>query len=309
MDIGIKISTDPILSRLVQPYNKNDIQQIKEQILNDPSKRVIKIWHSKHLSDEFIYKTCLELGVEIKLKEYDFYDLNSAAVYICKDQLLRHDLTNEYQKYLIGKEYYYYSIIESQNYLQKQNIKSKVAETIGRRLYLSSGTVLKYGVYASAIDTIYDSAPSFAEQILTSHLLVSHDNIIELSRIRPDEIKAVAKHVSKYKIDHLTFADIRDAIKEKYIQNKAPVSRKERREKKLSESAQIRQMPVYDPDSDVNSLCMTIGSWISSIQRVNNSVDFNKITTRARLQLVKELSFLERTINTIQEALVERNNP
>lgn len=112
MDIGIKISTDPMLSRLVQPYNKNDIQQLREQILNNPGKRIIKVWRNKHLSDEFIYSTCMELGVQIEIKEYGFPDFNSAAVYVCKDQLLRQGLTNEYQKYLIGKEYYFSSIIE-----------------------------------------------------------------------------------------------------------------------------------------------------------------------------------------------------
>ncbi len=302
------ITTDPVLSRLIQPYSKNNIQQLREQLCNEPGRKTIKTWHNKHLNDELIFDLCIEIGIPIDIKEYDFFDFNSAAVFICKNQLLRHDLTNEYQKYLIGKEYHYSSMLEIQSSQQKQNLKSKVASTIGKRLYLASGTVLKYGIYASAIDTIFESDPDFARQILSGHLLVSHDNIIELSRIPPDEIRSVAKNARECKIEHLTFADIRDGIKAKYQQNKAPVSRKERRELKLSESAQIRQMPVYDPDSDVNSLCMTIGSWISSIQRVNNSVDFNRITTKARLQLVKELSFLERTINTIQEALVERNN-
>ena len=67
-------------------------------------------------------------------------------------------------------------------------------------------------------------------------------------------------------------------------------------------------MPVYDPDSEVNSLCMTIDSWISSIQRVSASENFEKITLKASLQLMKKLSFLEHTINAVQESLVERTN-
>ena len=51
---------------------------------------------------------------------------------------------------------------------------------------------------------------------------------------------------------------------------------------------------------------MTIDSWISSIQRVKNSESFGKITNKASLQLMKKLSFLEHTINTLQESLVER---
>ena len=65
-------------------------------------------------------------------------------------------------------------------------------------------------------------------------------------------------------------------------------------------------MPEYDPDSEVNSLCMTIDSWVSSIQRVNNKCDLSKITNKASLNLMKKLSFLEHTIHDIQDSLVER---
>ena len=56
-------------------------------------------------------------------------------------------------------------------------------------------------------------------------------------------------------------------------------------------------MPEYDPDAEVNSLCMTIDSWVSSIKRVNNSENFPKTTYSASLKLVKKLSILEHTIN------------
>jgi hypothetical protein len=64
----------------------------------------------------------------------------------------------------------------------------------------------------------------------------------------------------------------------------------------------------YDPDSEVNSLCMTIDSWISSIQRVKNSENFPKISHGASLKLMKKLSIIENTINAVQELLVERTN-
>ena len=65
-------------------------------------------------------------------------------------------------------------------------------------------------------------------------------------------------------------------------------------------------MPKYDPDSGVNSLCMTIDSWISSVQRVRTSEDFPKITEQASLRLMKKLSGLEYVLNGMQDSLVER---
>ncbi|WP_049945251.1 hypothetical protein [Butyrivibrio sp. AC2005] len=65
-------------------------------------------------------------------------------------------------------------------------------------------------------------------------------------------------------------------------------------------------MPAYDPDSEVNSLCMTIGSWVSSIERVNKTADFTKIATKARIRLSRELASLDLTIKDIQSSLEER---
>jgi len=105
---------------------------------------------------------------------------------------------------------------------------------------------------------------------------------------------------------HLTFSDIRHEVKNTYTQAKAPVSRRERKEQKEKSNVGIRQMPAYDPDSDVNSLCMTISSWVSSIERVNGNTDFSSISNRAMLELMIQLTILESTIRALQKALVER---
>jgi len=66
-------------------------------------------------------------------------------------------------------------------------------------------------------------------------------------------------------------------------------------------------MPTYNPDSEVNSLCMTIGSWISSIERVNSKVNFDRVTPKAISQLIQELTSLAGTVCSIQKRLEERN--
>ncbi|WP_294463556.1 hypothetical protein, partial [uncultured Ruminobacter sp.] len=77
---------------------------------------------------------------------------------------------------------------------------------------------------------------------------------------------------------------------------------------KDSSSTSIRQMPEYNPDADVNSLCMTIDSWVSSIKRVNQKVDFSTITRKATLTLVRQLTILEQTVNMLQKTLTERDS-
>lgn len=304
----LSVSTDNRLARLIQPYSEKDIVELKEELSLKHGPQTIRIWNGKHLHEEHIYKICVEMGIDIELKKYQFACFSLAAAYVCKKQLLRQGLTNEYRKYLIGKEFNSSYEFDDGKPIKYISSKSKIANTIGTRLFVSSGTVIKYGAYAEAIDCIFDGDEDFAKEILLGHILVSHENIIELSRIKTEEIRSVAKCTKKNNIDHLTFADIRNGVKARYLNEKGEVSRSEKKNRKLNENIGIRQMPVFDPDSEVNSLCMTIGYWISSIQRVNNSVDFSRITTKARIQLVKELSFLERTVDNIQESLIERKN-
>ncbi len=307
-DNVLRLATDTMLARLIQPYSEREICLIREQLDLKRNEQTIRTWNGKHLNDEQVFKMCLEMGIAVEIKNYNFPEFNDAAVFVCKSQLLRPELTNEYKKYLTGKEFNYSYELENRGTTTTPTSKTKVANTIGTRLYMAGGTVIKYGAYAEAVDLIFDSDEEFARQILLGRILVSHENIIELSRIKPEEIKTVAIVAKENNIDHLTFADIRNGMRATYLKEKGEISRKERRNRKMCENVGIRQMPVFDPDSEVNSLCMTIGSWISSIQRVNNTVDFNRITAKARIQLVKELSFLERTVNNIQEALIERKN-
>ena len=220
--------------------------------------------------------------------------------------MFRSDLTNEYRKFLIGQKFLFEEKIFLAANPEKTYAKYRVAFQIGERINLSGNTVLKYNVYAVAMNTIFEQSPDFALRILLGKTRVSHENVIELSRLTCDEIKNVARAAITENIPHLTFSDIRHEVKYTYTQQKSPVSRRERKEQKEKINASIRQMPKYDPDAYVNSLCMTINSWVSSIERVNQKTNFSTISNRAMLELMKQLTILDRTINTLQKSLVER---
>ena len=302
----IILKSDPVLERLVQPVKDDLKNKMEAEILADPKSIVINIWHGINLFEHEIYDICHRYRIPFSVQEHDFAVIEEAASYICSVQLERKDLTGEYRKYLIGQKFNYEEAIYLATQPEKANAKYRIAYKIGEGLNLSGGTVLKYNVYSSSIDTIYDNSEELAKMILLAKVRVSHENIIELSRLTSDEIKNLSRSVIEEGIDHLTFPDIRHEVKWRYTQTKAPVSRRERKEQKERMEAGIRQMPLFDPDSEVNSLCMTIVSWVSSIERVSRSTDYSAISSRAKLELMKQLTVLEQTINTMQKSLVER---
>ena len=189
---------------------------------------------------------------------------------------------------------------------EKPTAKFRLAVTTGEKIGLSGGTVLKYYAFSSAINTLFSESEELARRILSGKLRVSHENTIELSRLTADEVATLAQTIAEENIDHLTFSDIRSEVEWHHTQPKAPVSRKEKKEQRDRIEAGIRQMPAFDPDAEVNSLCMTISSWVSSIDRVDRSTDFNHVSNRAKLKLMKQLTILETAVNTMQKSLVGR---
>ena len=301
-----EMKVDPVFHRLVQPLEAKALDSLRNDLIQDPSSRTIQTWNGFLLQDYEKYDLCRSLDLPVQIDDRSFLNYEHAAADLCSAQIKRPDLTNEYRKYLIGELLFFEEQKHINLYPDRAKTKYRLAYKIGEQINLAGGTVLKYNTYACAMNTIFDQSTEFALRILTGKTRVSHENVIELSRLAPEELKNVARSALEDGTKHLTFSDIRHEVKYAYTQAKAPVSRRERKEQKETINAGIRQMPAYDPDSDVNSLCMTINSWVSSIERVNTNTDFSTISNRAMLELMKQLTILERTINSIQKSLVER---
>ena len=299
-------SVHPDLKRLYQPITEKKRSETAITALHSTERKTIDTWQG------FLLSCPGEVSANVtnsstNLIEHDFKDVEEAGSFVCTKQLRRKDLTNSYRKYLIGKKFCFEEAIFHRDNKNMQNVKYRIAYKIGEEENISGGTVLKYNAYSTAIDTIYKNAEELAFHILMEHLKVSHENTIELSRRASDEIRYISKSVIQQRLKHLTYQDIRHECAWKHTNSKATISRSERREQKDTSSASIRQMPEYNPDADVNSLCMTIDSWVSSIKRVNQNVDFSTITRKATINLVRQLTILEQTINILQKTLTERD--
>ena len=305
----LQLRTEPELRRLVQPLSKKSLDRLKISLLSDPSFRHVDAWNGFYLNSYETGDLCMELDLPCQIIQYHFSSLETAASFVCSSQLNRTDLSNEYRKYLIGKKHYYEecaaSVLQSGN---KKPNRSMNASDISQRLHLSPGTILKYRSFSDAIDIIFEHDETFAYELLSGKIKVSHENTIELSRLTGEELHGLAHAVKEDGVTHLTFQDIRHEVKWRYIKTEAPVSRKERNEQKERIKAGIRQMPAYNPDSEVNSLCMTVNSWISSIERVHNNVNYSSITEQAAQNLQSQLSALESSIYNVQSGLLERKS-
>ena len=98
------------------------------------------------------------------------------------------------------------------------DLKSKIAADMAKELMISVGTVLKYGAYALAMNDIFDQDITFAKNILSGKVRISHENIIELARLRPEEIRAIAKSSAEEKVDHITYKRVWKMARNRVLQ-------------------------------------------------------------------------------------------
>ena len=66
----------------------------------------------------------------------------------------------------------------------------------------------------------------------------------------------------------------------------------------------VKEMPVYDPDSEITRLTLTIPSWISSIQRTRSTININEASDTAKDKFMQSLFDLENEVNKMLNALI-----
>ena len=305
-DSHMTINTLSVFEHLIQPASQKEQQVMLDSLLSSGSPAVIHTWNGNHLNDEMLYQLCLNSGFEYRIIDEHYRNMVSAAMAVCRYQLQQRELTVEYRRYLIG-QIYICSYTEACETSREKN-KRRLAETIGREFFLSAAAIQKYELYAEAVNTLFEKSEGFIRKILMGQPRVPHDALIALSHLTAEEISSIEKSASSEIMDHLSISYIRNETRISHLSQHVMPSHREHGEPRHPTDGLIRQMPAYNPDSEANSLCMTIDSWISSINRVKNSESFPKMTNKASLQLMKQLSFLEHTINSIQESLVERTS-
>ena len=306
------LESDEDFLLLKQPLSDRDYIKLKHSLFTEGCKEHILVWHGIIIDGNKRYEICKENNIRFKIRHSMFRSKAEAFVYICKEELQRNDLINEMYKYLIGRLYQSELERKAQMYSSKNESthpyipgrvyrKQEISQQISDELKISRGTVLKYEIFTKCIDSLREKEPEIAAKILSGKLKISHENIIELERLPSRELHALNNTLSKSNIDHITYSDFRHELLWKSLPSiPMPPTRQQE-----DDSLPIRQMPAYDPDSDLANLIFTIPTWVSSIKRAHNNTDFSKATSGAKDKVSIQLSLLQNAILDMQASLKE----
>lgn len=310
------LESDEEFLLLKQPLSDRDYRDLKLSLLTEGCREHLLVWHGIIIDGNKRYEICMENNIHFRIRHSMFKNKAEAIVYICKEELQRADLVNEMHKYLIGRLYQAELERKAQlytNYNNRDNSSSRpyipgrvyrkqeISQEIADELKISRGTVLKYEVFTKCIESIRDKEPAIASKILSGKLKISHENIIELERLPARDLHALNSTLSDSRVEHITYSDFRHELLWKSV----PTMPQPRTRQQEDGSLPIRQMPAYDPDSDLANLIYTIPTWVSSIKRSQRNTDFTKATTGAKEKVRVQLSLLQNAIIEMEKSLKE----
>lgn len=306
-----EFETNTKFLNLIQPLDDKELDSLKKTILKNGYNEPIFMWHGMIVYHYEQYRICNSHQLSYFCLELEFDNEEQIIDWICKNELQRKDLTNERRKYLIGKRYS--SILSLRNeendissllpcYSDDSNSKSvckyKIAEQIGSENAICHNTVLKYTIYMNALDHIFLKDKVVARRILDGNLKVSHETIIELSRLPKEDLCSIQDFLHDKKNIRISYPQIKNELQWKKI-----FIAQEKSSQK--QDLPIKKIPQYDPDSEISSLALTIPSWIGSITRTHSRTNFNLITENGRIYLQKQLESLRITVDDILQDIKE----
>ena len=291
---------EPQFERLSAHISDERYMELEKSLLLRGCIEPICIWNNMIIDGHKRYRICKKNNIPFSIAIMMFRSKAEAISWICADQLKKNDLSEEMFRYLIGKRYQVEKVYEAPNssgynqYSEHESndgaVRSKTAIKLGAEYHVSHATVCKYAMYTAAVDVMYRKAPDIIKLVMDGKIRISQENMIELSKLTDDTVRQMHDKIIKTEGDILKhYFDKRHITR---IDSGYDIS-------SIAKTS-IKDMPKYDPDAELESLALTIPSWISSIKRVQDTAEIRMTTFTAKFKLTDALIDL---VNTAREMI------
>ena len=301
------LKIDKHFKSLIRPLRKQEYKQLELNILQDGCREAIITWNGFIVDGHNRYEICHKHGIPFQVREMYFESREDVIAWICANQLGRRNISEETRHFLIGMQYETQKLLAGRKKKSGENPYDDVVPTnedprhrhvtavrIAEENNVSFGTVQKYAIYSRAMTVIQKKNPAFASLVLSGRCKISHNNILEISKLPSAEIEELRQRLEKKNQAFLPFSDARLVIQENF-------------ENAISSTDQpsVKDMPQFDPDASVTELTLTMPSWLGSIKRAKEHSNFSIVSDAAKSKLTTLLNEFQKVIadmiSTIQE--------
>lgn len=308
---------DPELERLIPRITDDEKDLLEKSILEEGCREPLYVWNNTILDGHNRYQICSQHHVPYRVVSVPVSSKDEAIVWICINQMGRRNITDETRHYLIGKRYEaekriggknphgrnQYSPKEVAPPLGEQPPRSErdhyTSTRIGKEYGLGHHCIESYGRYARNIDTIGNVAPELSAKLLNGDLYVSKDNVAEIAQLSEKQIQAVSDGIVPTKRGHIQHDEIMRCLGKKETKQARTQRSAPDHELPAVLGQSVKDTPVFNPDSAISSLTLTMPTWISSMNRTFETANMALVTVAARNALKQELIQLRSVIDGI----------
>lgn len=313
------LKIDNTFKNLIRPLSKKEYLQLEENILSDGCLDPIIVWKGIIVDGHNRYEICKRHSISFQVYEMNFDSREAVIAWICAHQLGRRNITEETRKFLIGMQYESEKIVNSrrnehgknQFSVSDNNNPTSDSPSVDNEEYIPSGhrtaqriavennvsynTVQKYAIYTRALELLGKKAPDIVPKILSGRYKISHSNVVEMSRLSPEQIAKVCKRIEEMQQPFVPYKNTRSEIQDISTSPSA----------ESAPAPSIKTMPAFDPDAEVTGLTLTIPSWGSLIERTRTKTNLTIVSKQAKHKLSQALSDLQNRITEMLSAIKE----
>lgn len=308
----LTLKIDPEFKAIIPKLRKNEYLQLESNIMTDGCREALITWNGIIVDGHNRYEICHRHNIPFKIREMNFDCREAVISWICANQLGRRNISEETRKYLIGLQYQTEKVAVSKRNVRGVNqytlednhdaaeemtmaeITHKTAERIADEHHISHATVQKYANYSKALEEIGKYEPKLLAKILSGNYKISHKNVVELSKLSPEEMKRVNRRINVGSAPFVRYKHTRNVI------NSGRIATPEE-----TQGPSVKDMPEFDPDAEISSLTLTVPSWKSSIERTRSKADLSIVSPFARNRLIGALQELQIAVDEMLLAIKE----
>lgn len=298
----LDLKVDEEFRRLCPAMGKETRQELERLLSQDGFTPPIRTWKQWIVDGFEQYELCVCAGLPYTVEQLPFTGREEAILWICTHNALREDLTEEQRRYLIGRRYQAERVLYGESPSQGDNLASPescwgTSTRLEREYGSSPNTIQRYGIFATAMDTIGKYAPILFEQILSGKTQLTFSRIISLAEKKPREIKQLEDTIVRSSALPNSFRKARGRSHPPMARGFQPTP-----------PPPIKSMPAYDPDGEITSLTLTIPSWIHSMERTFAAAHWEETSPGAKRKLGEALSLLSQKIQELKTRAQEEEH-
>ncbi len=305
------LRVDDEFQNIIPPLTSDEYINLEKSIITEGCRDAIRIWDGVIVDGHNRYKICQKWNIPFQTIDMSFSSREAAISWICLNQMSRRNLTREAYKYLIGKRYdaekaivrnakgkNQYSALSNDNEHGDQNSKiQNTSARLAREYHLTHSTIERYSKYSRSLDKIERKRPGILPSLLSGECKISQRNIATLANMPGHKVKKVIEAISETgdKSKMVPLKDSREVVFRQQ-QNDLAESKKEQLVTK------IKEMPQYNPDSELNGLTYTIPTWIDMLNRIKG-IPIRHASEKAKRMMRMTLADLQDAINNLKKEM------